>query len=599
MNAYAHSWGALMPGRILFIHTHRITYDLLEINRSESLGLLYLCSFLESKGFDSILFQGEPSKARTFLEHQFEAGPVSMVGFYCDFENQEEVAELSQEITGKYGVPVILGGPQTIGFSAEYLRRSACMAAVLGEGELPLLELLQYLDDSTRDWKTIPGLIFLGCDGTLIRTPPGSMVENLDELPLPAYHRWINRPTRRNKVSVMTGRGCPYSCAFCYEGSLSRKVRLRSVDHVLKEVAEILDHEPEVNYIAFCDDTFTISPKRVRELCRGLSERRKKQEFHWYCEGHVKVLSKHPDLLRTMVDAGLVRLQIGIESGVQKVLDAYGKGITLAEIEQVVQTAYEAGVPQVLGFFITGGPFENAETQNANRAFAEKLIRMAPGMLVLGPSPFMPYPGTRLTDCPHTYGITIEDTEGCTTLADYPVSHTTELSREEIAKYQQELIWHVISVMKELLVKGKIPQERILSCFRLLPLGIDSVWYTAVYREAPFIHGYYTLTARDAVKRSQDIPGHELGDWRPQRIMEMWHDVDFSMDFPRIGKEVLSPLEFELLLHSTGKSTLSQVLERVYGRFSARFPDRETFDKHALSILGRFENRYWLAYAPL
>jgi len=588
-----------MPGRILFIHTHRLTYDLLEIDRSESLGLLYLCGFLESKGYDSILFQGEPSKARTFLDQQFEAGRVAMVGFYCDFENQKEVAELSREITTQYGVPVIHGGPQTIGFSAEYLRRSACTAAVLGEGELPLLELLQCFQDSTRDWRTIPGLIFLGCDGTLIRNPPGSVVENLDELPPPAYHRWINRSMRRNKVSIMTGRGCPYSCAFCYEGSLLRKVRLRSVERVLQEVSEILKHEPEVNYIAFRDDTFTISHERVRELCYGLSEERKKREFHWYCEGHVKVLSKHPDLLRTMVDAGLVRLQIGIESGVQKVLDAYGKGITLAEIEQVVQTAYEAGVPQVFGFFITGGPFENAETQNANRVFAEKLIRMAPGMLVLGPSPLMPYPGTRLTDCPDKYGIAIEDTEGLTTLADYPVTHSTELSREEIAKYQQELIWHVISVMKELQVKGKIPHERIVNCFRLIPLGIDFVWHTAVYREAPFIEGYYTLMARDAVKRSQDIPSSELENWRPQRIMEMWHDVDFSLGYPKIGKEVLSPLEFELLLYSTGKSTLPQLLERIYGRFSALFPDRKNFDEHALGILGQFEKRHWLAYAPL
>ena len=588
-----------MLGRILFIHTHRITYDLLEMDQSESLGLLYLCSFLESKGFDPVLFQGEPAKARIFLEQQFDVGAVSLVGFYCDFENQEEVSELSKEITVKYKVPVVLGGPQTIGFNAEYLRHSACMAAVLGEGELSLLELLQCLQDSSRNWKSIPGLAFVGHDGALVRNPPGGVVENLDELPLPAYHCWINRSKRRNKALVMTGRGCPYSCAFCYEGSLSRKVRLRSVEHVLWEVANILDHEPEVNYIVFCDDTFTISPKRVVELCRGLSEMRKKREFHWYCEGHVKVLSKYPDLLRTMVDAGLVRLQIGIESGVQRVLDAYGKGITLAEIEQVVASAYAAGVPQVFGFFITGGPFEDAEMQNANHAFAEKLIRLAPGVMVLGPTPFMPYPGTRLTECPNKYGIIIEDADGCTTLSDFPVSHSTELSRDEIAKYQQELIWHVIAVMKQLLAEDKIPHERIVSCFKLLPLGIEFVWYNAVYREAPFFEGYYTLIAREAVRRSLEIPEGELEEWRPQRIMEMWHDVDFSMGYPKIGEEVLSPLEFELLLNSTGKSTLAQILGRIWERFSPRFPDRESFHNHVLDILGRFEKRHWLAYAPL
>ncbi|MFP5211802.1 MAG: B12-binding domain-containing radical SAM protein [Acidobacteriota bacterium] len=586
-----------MDGRVLLFNVHRTLFDTVDL-QLESPGLLALAAFLETRGYDALVFQGEPTEAKTFFERQAREGSILAAGFYCDFENQIEVCALSAAIANGHGVPVLLGGPQVAGFDADYLTRSRCMAAVVGEGELTLCRLLDAIRDGSRDWRKIDGIVHVDEAGSVVRNPVGPVVQDLDELPYPAFHRWVNKP-RRRQAHVMSGRGCPFQCAFCYEGSLSRPVRLRSVERAMGEVEAILASEPDMRYLAFSDDTFTISPERVREFCTKLAELRKKRDFIWYCEGHVKLLDRWPHLLGEMSRAGMRRLQIGIESGDQRVLDVYGKKTTVEEIERVVKAGADAGVHQMVGFFITGGPFESPETLARNKAFYERLIDLAPGVIEIGPSPLMPYPETAIGRCPEKFGLRVVDPNGTTTFSDYPVTETEEMDREAIAKSQRELVEHGIRAMRRAFREGKVPHERVLDAFRDLAYGAASLWHTAVYSVMPFVAGYYTLLARGAVSRSTDVPEAELDGWRPQRIMEMWHDVDFSAGFPQIGRDVLSPLEFELLLYCTGKLRLRQVLDRVYEKFSQNFDSRSEYEESARRILKSFEGKYWLAYAPL
>ncbi len=585
-----------MENKILLFNMNRITYNSLEL-AEETPGLLAIAAFLETKGYDSFLYHGEPSSVRTFLKNQLQNFNILAVGFYCDFENQVEVSFMSNEISRDYGIPVILGGPQVTGFDREYLLEARCLAAIFGEGEITFWHLLDCLYRQKGDWRELDGIMYVDEEGKFVRKPPG-ILPDIDELPLPAYHLWVNKPLR-NSSYVITGRGCPYNCAFCYEGSLARRLRLRSVDKVLCEVETVLEREPYVKYIVFGDDTFTVSRERVKTLCKGLSSIREKRDFIWFCEGHVKNLSRWPELLSIMTETGLARLQIGIESGEQKVLDLYGKGITIEEIENVIKAASEAEVPQIVGCFITGGSFESSETLEKNKAFCEKLLELAPGILFIGNSPLMPYPETDIRRYPEKYGLKILDPEGITTFSDYPVMETSAMTREDIALAQQELVLHIINTMKRLFREGKVPVKRILNSFRLLPYGAVSQWYRVVYSKTPFVEGYYTLLARKAVRPSGEIPPSEISVWRPQRIMELWQELDFSEGFPKIGKHVISPLEFKLLLYSTGKLRLKEVLDRIYEEFAERFENREEYESEAKAILKIFEDRYWLAYAPL
>ena len=585
-----------MGGKVLLLNIHRFTYDLMTIT-NESPGILYLAGYLESKGYDSLVFQGEPSGALDFIEKQAAGGKILAAGFYCDYENSIEVFEMSGLVSQKYGMPVILGGPQVSGFDAKYIGGSGCLAAVCGEGELTLFGILECLYNGAGDWKKLGGVIYTGENGELISNGNAPVVENLDELPLPAFHRWVNKP-RLKSVYIQTGRGCPFSCEFCHEGSLKRKVRLKSIGKVIEHIEKMLADEPDLNYIAFADDTLIMSRERVSELCAGLSELRKKRNFVWFCEGHMRQLIKYPGILAEMTRAGMIKMQVGIESGSQMVLDAYGKKTTTAEIESVVSAAAAEGVHQMIGFFITGGPFESRQIIEENKKFAEKLLNLAPGVIILGVSPLMPYPATGIARCPEKFGLEIIDPAGLTVFSDYPVTKTASLSREEVAAGQNELIQHILDTMMRLFREGKVPHETIMNCFHDFNYGAQSVWYLAVYNVLPFVRGYYTLMSRNAVKRSIDIADGEIYGWRPQRIMEMWHDVDFSEGYPAVGKDVLSPLEFELLLYSTGKLKLKQVLDRVREKFGKNFSDETEFNDEAMNILKTFERKYWLAYAP-
>ncbi len=584
-----------MDGKILLLNIHRFTYDLMSII-NESPSILYLAGYLESKGYDSLVFQGEPSGALDLISEQVKESKILAVGLYCDYENTVEVFELSHHISRQYKIPVILGGPQVSGFDHKYISGCECLAAVYGEGELTLLGLLECLYNGAGDWKKLAGIIFAE-NGRLVKNETGPLVENLDELPPPAFHKWINKPEFKS-VYVQTGRGCPFSCAFCHEGSLKRKVRLKSIGKVLDHIESLLASEPALNYIAFADDTLIMSRERVSELCAGLSELRKKRDFVWFCEGHMRQLLKNPGILAEMTRAGMIKIQVGIESGSQMVLDTYGKRTTTAEIEEVVKMAAAEGVRQMIGFFITGGPFESREIIEENKKFAEKLLNLAPGVIVLGISPLMPYPATEITQCPEKFGLEILDPAGLTVFSDFPVTKTGALSREEVAAGQNELIQHILNTMMKLFKEGKVPHENIINCFRDYNYGAQSVWYMSIYNVVPFLRGYYTLIARNAVKRSLDIDGAEIYGWRPQRIMEMWHDVNFSEGYPAIGKDILSPLEFELLLYSTGKMNLKQVLDKVREKFGRLFKDETEFNSAAMDILKTFEKKYWLAYAP-
>jgi len=305
-----------MDGKVLLLNIHRFTYDLMSI-ANESPGILYLAGYLESRGCDALAFQGEPSEALDFLEKEINGSKILAAGFYCDYENTIEVFEMSRLISEKYKIPVIFGGPQVSGFDAGYISASGCLAAVYGEGELTLWGLLQCLYNGAGDWKKLAGIIYADGNGALVKNEAAPVIENLDELPLPAFHRWVNKPECKS-VYIQTGRGCPFSCAFCHEGSLKRKVRLRSVDRVIKHIESVLDSEPALNYIAFADDTLIMSRERVSELCAGLSELRKKRNFVWFCEGHMRQLIKYPGLLSEMTRAGMIKMQVGIESGDRK-----------------------------------------------------------------------------------------------------------------------------------------------------------------------------------------------------------------------------------------------------------------------------------------
>ncbi len=321
---------------IVFFNLHRRYLNHI-IEYGGFLGIYNLAAFLNENGYDAQSFAGSFMEGKAIIDEICQSKSTSMVGLYCDYENVTENIFLCRYIKENFHIPVIIGGPQATALNKDFFEKSLCDVVVRYEGELTVLDLVQYYLDEVGKIENIKGIIFLK-NNKLIINQEQDIIQNLDALPFVNDACFLLEEPR-DRLSIMTGRGCPFHCAFCHEGHHTRKVRFRSVENVLREINIFIDSKCSFSnvYIMFTDDTFTLIPKRVKEICEGLKELRKKKDFLWFCEGHIHMLFLHPEMIEYMAQAGVHRIQLGIEAGTQDVLDAYRKGSTLEEIKFVVK----------------------------------------------------------------------------------------------------------------------------------------------------------------------------------------------------------------------------------------------------------------------
>ena len=561
------------------------------------LGLISLATFIGERGYAPRVFSGILGNAVFHLEREGERNTVSAVALYCDFENQSVVESFSRYLRERWKIVVLVGGPQGVALGRDFIVASRCNAVARGEGENTLLELLDCLVLKRGRLEEIKGISFLDSNGDCIVTPERELIRNPDTLPIQELSYLMNSPN--DNFSVLTGRGCPFKCAFCYEGESSKALRIRSVDSVMAEIRHILKNNPGIRYVWFADDTFTLDSTRIEAFCDALSLLRRERDFVWFCEGHPRVLLKWPHLVKRMVDAGLVRMQIGIESGSRRVLEKYRKISSVEHVEALVRVCRDARLPQLCGNIIIGGAVETEETLDETWRFIRWLLDLGPGMLDIGLTFFMPFPETAITNAPQEYGLQILDGNASTSVGDYPVVETRNMSRERISDARRVLQERILSHMQRLLDGGKVSHEDILTHYRLRnEYGIASVWYLAVYTQSYFLNRRYLLMSVSGAERMADIPEDELWEWRPLRVFSLWNGISWHEKLPGIRDYLLSPFEYRLIQHCSGKSTLRRVVSRIHEEFGSRFDAPVDAGNMVLDILKKYESNNWVVFNP-
>ncbi len=580
---------------ILLVNVHRDNWGFL--NGGLTIGLNLLAVFLREHGYNAGVHMGLACGADELMKmFTCESGPQS-VGLYCDYENMTLVSGLAAGIKEKYNVPVFIGGPQASDLGAEFIEAARCDAVVRGEGEYALLELLDSIFRDGKKLCDIDGISYLDAESGFVKTPDRTPIEELDKLPHPDF-RLEKGHEKWNSFPVMTGRGCPYRCAFCHEGAGIKKVRYRSVESVLDEIKIHFSRHPQCKYLFFVDDTFTLDPKRVESFCNGLTSLRRDIDFVWFCEGHVQTLARDPEMLYRMSAAGLAKLFIGVESGSDMVLSLYRKQTNREMIIKVVSESEKANIAQVAGNIILGGPVESPETIEESLTLVKALLRVAPGRFDTAGFFFIPYPGTAITLAPEKFGMKTLCRRENQALEDIPLSETDAMRFEDLLAARLEFNRSVQKEMRKIYRSGGIPYETILQSYSLLiKYGVYSRWIAQVYPENAVKYNYYTLLAGGALRRSNEINPEELLSWHPQRTLEIWNTVSFDEGYPAIGKDVLSPLEYEMLLMCAGKTKLSEVMDRAFQKFGGLFDGRDEFGKEAAAVLGEFERKGWMAYS--
>jgi anaerobic magnesium-protoporphyrin IX monomethyl ester cyclase len=301
----------------------------------------------------------------------------------------------------------VLLGPHGTALPADVFEKIPAIDFIVrGEPEVTTVELIERLV-AGKPTDDLAGISFVR-DGACIDNPDAPFVDDLDELPLPAYHLLpMDRYRYRGEATdpgqederfaiMITSRGCPYQCSYCSLTMLGHRYRARSIDKVLEEV-DLLAGKYGVRKIIFHDQVLTLKQPRVKALCEGIIALG--HDIEWYCQG---VVNRFPtDLLGLMKQAGCRQINFGLESGVEEVSGRMRKN-SVADFVEIYEEGQKVGVGIVPNHMV-GLPGETPELARKSNEFYKQF-----GFKYYFAAPTIPYPGTQLYEIGRRDG-TIKD----------------------------------------------------------------------------------------------------------------------------------------------------------------------------------------------
>ncbi len=323
---------------------------------SEQLGICYLSAVLKKHGHKTDLFDAtyllyEPfEKIIGKLFSKIDIFRPDVICFSCRSLEFPFAKRIAEAIRKNYSTKIIFGGIYPTIEPEEVLKCDAIDYVCIGEGEQALLELIEHIDKD----KPINNIWT-----KKRKTKLNPLIQNMDKLPFPDRDLF-NIPDENHNL-IMTSRGCPYTCTYCFNNIVNKKypgqkyVRFRSVENVLKEVKE-LAAKYKLNHIFFCDDVFTFDKKRLLEFCQKYKE----IEIPFACNARTEQIDK--EIALALKNAGCIEVRIGIETGNEKlrreVLHRYANNDSIRNAFRVCR---EVGL-KTYSFNMIGLPFETKNT---------------------------------------------------------------------------------------------------------------------------------------------------------------------------------------------------------------------------------------------
>lgn len=408
--------------------------------KNPPLGLAYIASVLEREGFgveiqDMNIMHGEIAD---FLKKVKEIQP-KIVGISFMTPQVKIAGQIAEGV--KAVAPsawVVVGGPHVSAVPQEVLQQRPIDFAVIGEGEMTMLDLARVLLRTGGDFDDIHGLAFRR-DGEVVLTTPRPPIMDLDSLPFPAWHllpvdkysvRGYGGDLSKPTFAILSSRGCPYQCIFCDSHTVfGRKFRGRSAENILSEIIYLRDKYGATQF-DMVDDTITINKERLARLCQMVIERG--LNIQWMANARVNAVDY--DLLRLMRDAGCVRIDFGVESGDPGVLKTIKKGITIDQARRAHRWTKKLGI-RTSSFFMVGNPGESWSSVKQTLQLAKELKSDFPSVGIA-----TPYPGAELYHMAKTRGWILIDDWSKYTPSAYtekkfqPVMRTDTMSGDDIVK---------------------------------------------------------------------------------------------------------------------------------------------------------------------
>lgn len=353
------------------------------------LGLAIIASCLEKAGHEVNILDiaAEPmsqDKFKAFLRRNH----FDWIGFTATtlaLNNALALAEIA-----KHECPdstIVFGGVHPSIFPEQVLGHKNVDYVIVGEGERSIVSLI-----NGHDPQVVDGLYYK-YQGEIRGNPVGPLVDYLDDLPFPAYHLLpmtkyhpaLGGYKRLPAISMITSRGCPGACTFCFKQMFGNKTRFRTASSLISEI-EFLKDNYGIREIVFYDDTFTANRNNVKEFCSLLIS--KHIDLYWSCMSRIDCIDE--SLLGIMKNAGCHQICYGVESACDHILKNIRKNISLDKVHKLKNLMRKAGISLRLSFML-GNPGESEETLTRTIALA---IKLDPDIVQFNIA--TPYPGTEM-----------------------------------------------------------------------------------------------------------------------------------------------------------------------------------------------------------
>ncbi|MDR1028535.1 MAG: B12-binding domain-containing radical SAM protein [Clostridiales Family XIII bacterium] len=348
----------------------------------ENLGLSYIAGYLRERGIDTAICEmtgKEPLDTKLAALHIADVYGISM--YSTAVESTKSIIRHIRRIAP--AAPIYLGGPHPSALPEESLAELGADGVIVGEGEAAFYAVVL----AANEGNPIGGVI------------RGEQETDLDRIPFPARDmvergRFTRRLNGEPCISMLTSRGCPYSCLHCNSivmGGAGVGFRFRSVENVIEEIRLI----KELGYrnIRFNDDNFLANP-RLHELLAAIA----KEDILFRVFGRVE--DYKPDTCALLKNAGCQMLSAGIESCNPDNLRFLRKHGMLKYMNHLT-AAKERGLA-VRASFMVGLPYDT--DASIERYFTEASGLAIDEYAVYG---LIPYPGTALYANPEQYNYYI------------------------------------------------------------------------------------------------------------------------------------------------------------------------------------------------
>lgn len=409
------------------------------------LGLAYIASALRSEGHDVEVYEQdvyhytEEHLTQYLQKQQFDAVGVGGCGGYYQYRKIKKIAEAINKVEPK---PLFWMGGHLPSPDPEYfLRKFKADVIMIGEGEETAKELLQTFAEK-KDFSKVAGIAYLDKDKSFFMNPRRKPIQNIDDIEWPAWdlfqmehHVLVPYPNSLRSdrgMDLISGRGCPFRCNFCYR--MDEGFRPRSISGIIKEMKYLRDTY-KVTYIGFNDELLMSSVERTKEFCKALIK--ENVNVRWNCNGRLNYASKDLEMLKLMKKAGCVFINYGIESIDDAALQRMNKNLTVDMIIRGVENTLECGISPGLNII-----FGNiGETRQSLENDVEFLLKYDDHSQYRTIRPVTPYPGTDLYQYAVQKGMikNIEDFyENKHINSDLMTCNFTELSDDE---YYEAILW--------------------------------------------------------------------------------------------------------------------------------------------------------------